>query len=63
MKSQGIVGRKIAHIKQEMVSIPFRRMNAVFEIVLDNGTVLVPFIGEGDGEYFVDFHVFKKGKR
>jgi hypothetical protein len=59
MKARGVVGKRIAHIKQQVFTDPQRgRMVHVAWLELEDGTRLVPSVSETEGtDYAVDFAV------
>jgi len=61
MRAREVVGRKIVAIRQErFYSEHLRHMTCnVVGLVLDSGTVLVPVVDEGAGDYYVDFVISK----
>lgn len=50
MKARGVVGRRIVRVDHERVATDWRTLTVVRHLVLDDGSVLVPWAYETEAE-------------
>lgn len=62
MKARSVIGRTIVGVVQQRCYTDCGSIRMDVHFILDNGSILAPYVGELDGEYAVDFIVHKRKK-